>query len=101
MSIGARLSSRLGRLNGAGLQEKGEPRLSFGPPVARPAAPPTPSAPSEHGLLEDLRLRMEAILSREEKPKEPPRVDAGDLPFFVEQTEHGPLHVRQVRHGGE
>ncbi|MFO0736167.1 MAG: ribonuclease H-like domain-containing protein [Labilithrix sp.] len=49
-----------------------------------------------------MRLRMEAILSRtrSDPPKPPPRVDV-DLPFFVERTEAGPLHVRVVRHGGE
>lgn len=87
------------------MDESGEPKLSFRRPgaAAEGETPPAGAAPpSENGVLEDLRLRMEAILSRTraEPPKPPPRVDV-DLPFFVERTEAGPLHVRVVRHGGE
>lgn len=74
-----------------------------------PAAPPAPAPVSEPassgegGLLEDLRARMDAILarSRAEPPREPPRVDDAELPFCVEDTIAGKLHVRTVRHGGE
>ncbi|MBX3230991.1 MAG: ribonuclease H-like domain-containing protein [Labilithrix sp.] len=47
-------------------------------------------------------MRMDAILARTraEPSRSPPRVDV-DLPFFVEHTDAGPLHVRTVRHGGE
>jgi uncharacterized protein YprB with RNaseH-like and TPR domain len=102
MSAGSRLGSRLSRLNTPELLEK-TPKLTFERPAAAPVLPePKAARPSENGMLEDLRLRMEAILSRtrSEPPKPPPRVDV-DLPFFVERTEAGPLHVRAVRHGGE
>jgi uncharacterized protein len=55
------------------------------------------------GVLEDLRARMDAILTRtrSEPKREPPRVDVAELPFCVEDTPAGPLHSRIVRHGGE
>ncbi|MDF2695795.1 MAG: hypothetical protein K0S65_4178, partial [Labilithrix sp.] len=55
------------------------------------------------GVLEDLRARMDAILTRtrSEPKREPPRVDVAELPFCVEDTALGPLHARLVRHGGE
>jgi uncharacterized protein YprB with RNaseH-like and TPR domain len=45
---------------------------------------------------------MDAVLSRTRAapPAAPPRVDI-DLPFCVEDTPDGPLHVRTLRHGGE
>lgn len=54
-------------------------------------------------VLDDLRARMDAILARTraQPPAPPPRVDVGELPFCVEETAAGPLHVRTVRHGGE
>jgi uncharacterized protein YprB with RNaseH-like and TPR domain len=57
----------------------------------------------ERNVLEDLRARMEAILTRTRAagPRPPPRVDVEDLPFCVEDTAAGPLHARTVRHGGE
>lgn len=96
MSAGSRLGSRLARLN---MPES--PKISFERPPS-PKVAEVVRVPSENGVLEDLRLRMEAILGRgaDEPPKAPPRVDM-DLPFFVERTEAGPLHVRVVRHGGE
>src|SRR5688572_8694012 len=53
-------------------------------------------------VLEDLRARMDAILarSRAEPRREPPRVDVPELPFCVEDTPEGPLHVRTLRLGG-
>jgi uncharacterized protein YprB with RNaseH-like and TPR domain len=76
-------------------------------PAPAPAPPPAPpplsleeeSAPS---LLDDLRRRMDAILTRtrSEPPRELPAVDCPDLPFAVERTELGPLHVRTLRLSG-
>ena len=43
---------------------------------------------------------MDAILSRTEAPRSPPRVDIEDLPFATEDTPDGPLHVRTLRLGG-
>ncbi len=46
---------------------------------------------------------MEAILTRTrgEGPRQPPRVDVDELPFCVEDTPLGRLHVRTLRYGGE
>ncbi len=45
---------------------------------------------------------MDAILSRTraEPARPPPRVDEADLPFAVEETPLGPLHVRTLRLSG-
>ena len=61
-----------------------------------------PPKPPESGkqTLEELRIKMDAILSRAEPPRPPPRVDLEDLPFAVEDTPDGPLHVRTLRLGG-
>jgi uncharacterized protein YprB with RNaseH-like and TPR domain len=56
------------------------------------------------GVLESLRARMEAIVARHDpgvsRLRAPPRVDVDELPFCVEETAHGLLHSRTVRHGG-
>lgn len=54
------------------------------------------------GALDDLRARMDHILARTraEPPRPPPRVDDSELPFCVEDTPEGPLHVRTVRLSG-
>jgi uncharacterized protein YprB with RNaseH-like and TPR domain len=53
-------------------------------------------------VLDDLRKRMDAILTRTriELPRELPAVDCPELPFCVERTELGPLHVRTLRLSG-
>lgn len=60
---------------------------------------------TEVAVLDDLRARMDAILTRTRaEPRgraEPPRVDVADLPFCLEDTPAGPLHSRTIRHGGE
>lgn len=98
----SRIASRLARLPGAGPSRAAtveETSSLFAPVAPKPvAAVPEPNAPS---TLEDLRARMDAILSRNRAPSAPPRVDDGELPFCVEDTPAGPLHVRTVRHGGE
>ena len=65
--------------------------------LSPPKAAPLPAAP-ETGTLDALRARMDAILarSRAEPPRPPPRVDLDELPFCVEQTDAGPLHVRTL-----
>jgi len=82
------LKSRLSRLSHVGPPES-ETRLSE-------AASPT--------VLDDLRARMDAILTRTraEPAKKPPRVDDsdGELPFCVEHTPEGPLHVRTLALSG-
>ena len=63
------------------------------------APAPAPETPS---LLDDLRRRMDAILTRtrSEPARELPAVDCPELPFCVERTELGPLHVRTLRLSG-
>jgi uncharacterized protein len=102
------LTSRLARLSGAGLgpaaavaESEPDLRLSFDVPTPRPRreAEPPVDRPSS---LDDLRRRMEAIVARTRgAPKrEVPRVDDGELPFCVEDTASGPLHVRTLRLSG-
>ncbi len=109
------LRSRLSRLASAGPAGASAPCvtpfISFGPPspppVAQLAPPPPPAgtvvtideAPS---VLEDLRRRMDSILTRtrSEPKRELPAVDCPELPFCVERTELGPLHVRTLRLSG-
>src|SRR5687768_7843771 len=59
-------------------------------------------APGSKNIIEDLRSRMEAILARTraEPKREPPRVDVAELPFCVEDTPDGPLHVRTLHLNG-
>src|SRR5216684_4440278 len=83
------------------------PAASFG---ATPMFAPQPAAPAlvaalagpAPSLLDDLRHRMDSILSRtrSEPRRELPRVDCPELPFCVERTELGPLHVRTLRLSG-
>jgi uncharacterized protein len=58
-------------------------------------------APEPEGVLDALRARMDAILSRAPTAAPPPPVDVDELPFCREATPAGVLHVREVRHGGE
>jgi hypothetical protein len=55
-------------------------------------------------VLEDLRARMDSILARTraEPKRAPPRVDDAEteLPFCVEDTPDGPLHVRTLHLSG-
>jgi uncharacterized protein len=95
MSTASRLGSRL-------------ERLAFPRPASPPASPPPPAAPHvvaspTAGLLDDLRSRMDAILARTRAagPAPLPRVDVPELPFCVDDTLAGPLHVRLQRYGGE
>src|SRR5688572_29187599 len=81
------LKSRLSRLSGAG-----------------PAAPPESEKrlveAASSSVLDDLRARMDRILerTRAEPKRAPPRVDEpdGELPFCVEHTAEGVLHVRHL-----
>ncbi|MBX3188996.1 MAG: ribonuclease H-like domain-containing protein [Labilithrix sp.] len=70
--------------------------------VSSPAHTPDPVPASAPTLLDDLRARMDAVLSRTraEPPRAPPPVDVPDLPFCVEHTAEGPLHVRTLRLSG-
>src|SRR5688572_11466313 len=74
----------------------------FAPEPVRPPPAVPPPAPSSGSLLDDLRRRMDAILTRtrSEPARELPAVDQPELPFCVERTEHGPLHVRTLRLSG-
>lgn len=71
------------------------------PPTA-PPRPPHPPAAEVPSVLDELRRRMDAMLtrSRSEAPRPLPSVDCPELPFCVERTELGPLHVRTLRLGG-
>lgn len=66
-----------------------------------PEPPPAPAATPPR-VLDDLRARMDAILTRTraEAPRAPARADLPDLPFAVEDTPLGPLHVRTLRLSG-
>ncbi len=105
----SRTASRLARLSSAGPVTTAPPTLeettTLFAPVVRPpaAAPEEPVVPSGQtgSTLDDLRARMDAILAKKRGPCEPPRVDDSELPFCVEHTVAGLLHVRTVRHGGE
>lgn len=59
---------------------------------------PAPAVAASPSLLDDLRARMDRVLerTRAEPPRPPPRVDDSELPFCVEDTVHGPLHVRTL-----
>lgn len=64
-------------------------------------SPAATRAPSEiSSVLEDLRRRMDMVLARNETKRALPAVDVPELPFCVERTELGPLHVRTLRLGG-
>jgi uncharacterized protein YprB with RNaseH-like and TPR domain len=62
------------------------------------APPPAPSA-DRSAKLDELRARIQAVLERSiPRPRPaPPPVDTVELPFAVEDTLAGPLHVRTVR----
>src|SRR3954470_21671171 len=102
------LRHRLARLTGAGPAgpAREPPFIVFGPPssVTRASSPAREAVPeqSASSVLEDLRKRMDAILTRtrSEPKREPPAVDFPELPFCVERTELGPLHVRTLRLSG-
>ncbi len=74
--------------------------------LSSPASPVSPASPASTpiatstNLLDDLRARMDAILARPSRPREPARADVDDLPFAVEDTPDGPLHVRTLRLSG-
>ena len=107
------LRSRLSRLASAGPapSPREAPFISFGPPAAVPVAQLLPDPPpaavavsidEAPSVLEDLRRRMDSILTRtrNEPKRELPAVDCPELPFCVERTELGPLHVRTLRLSG-
>ncbi|MFO0670431.1 MAG: ribonuclease H-like domain-containing protein [Polyangiaceae bacterium] len=48
-------------------------------------------------MLDDLRAKMDAILSREPVARRVPALDQPDLPFQSEETPHGTLHRRVLR----
>jgi hypothetical protein len=95
------LRNRLARLTTATPMFAPEPRAAA--PEAAPALAPALVAAADGPLvLDDLRRRMDAILTRTraEAPRAMPAVDTPELPFFVEQTELGPLNVRTLRLSG-
>lgn len=90
------LRSRLGRLSAAG---PAPAPVATPAPVAAPV--PMPLAAAAPSILDDLRARMDAILSKHaEAPRHVPAVDVPELPFCVEETAEGPLHVRTLRLSG-
>ena len=69
-------------------------------PVAAPAVGSESSPTPRQALLDDLRARIHAAIARGRGRPAPPSTDAHssaepfDLPFVVEDTASGPLHVR-------
>lgn len=66
-------------------------------PAAAPVASVASVASGSVTTLDELRDRIARIIAR--APVAPPRANpaGGELPFFVEHTEHGPRYVRRVR----
>jgi uncharacterized protein len=89
------LKNRLARLHGAGLGASKDPQPEPAAELAKAA---------DRSVLDDLRNRMDLILARTraEPNKGPPRVDdeATELPFCIEDTPDGPLHVRTLHLSG-
>ncbi len=86
---------KLGRLTLGAVQEPPKAR-------SRPAAnlPPVGGADAPlpaRVLLDDLRAKMDAILSRAPVTRAPATLDAPELPFVTEVTALGDLHRRVVR----
>ncbi len=104
------LRNRLARLDGTtrvasstDAAPAASPFISFARAEAAVPPPPPVIAEREGGsVIEDLRRRMDALLARAraEPKRELPSVDVPELPFCVEHTELGPLHVRTLRLGG-
>lgn len=99
------LRSRLGRLSGAGPAPAERSEIPAPASAAECAATPAPTSgvveASKPSILDDLRARMDAILSKHaSEPRHLPAVDVPELPFCVEHTELGPLHVRTLRLSG-
>ena len=68
------------------------------PTLTPPTSPARPAQPAgARPTLDELRDRIARIGAR--APAPPKRADpaSGELPFQVEQTEHGPLYVRRER----
>lgn len=102
------LKNRLARLQGAGLGTSPHaphaPHARKTPEQSQKEKEKELEASASSTVLDDLRARMDSILARTraEPKKEPPRVDdeATELPFCVEQTPEGPLHVRTLHLSG-
>ncbi|MBS2016944.1 MAG: ribonuclease H-like domain-containing protein [Deltaproteobacteria bacterium] len=98
------LRSRLGRLPAAGPAPAFATPLAPAPvpaPAPAPVAAPAALAAAAPSILDDLRARMDAILAKHaEAPRHVPAVDVPELPFCVEETAQGPLHVRTLRLSG-
>jgi hypothetical protein len=70
------------------------PPLSGAPAATPPApAPALPAKPS----LDDLRDRIARIMAKAPAPAPRATPTAGELPFLVEHTDHGPLYVCRER----
>lgn len=65
--------------------------------VAGPAEPAPPPNASAMSVLDQLRAKMDVILSRQPILRPPPPAEQPDLPFITEETPLGPLHRRIVR----
>lgn len=84
------LRSKLQRLDGS--------RLA--PPHDSRPGEPVPAAVEGPPTLDDLRRRIDAVLTRTTAPRPErsrPALDASELPFAAEDTPLGVLHVRTVR----
>ena len=101
------MSSLRNRLSRLSPETFGAAPMFARPPLAVPVPVPVPDllsplAADAPSLLDDLRRRMDSILTRtrSEPPRGLPAVDCPELPFCVERTELGPLHVRTLRLSG-
>lgn len=79
--MGSALGAPAAAIHGAALPL---PMPSVGPVVGRPS-------------LDELRERIAKIVGRGAAPEPRPVPTQGELPFMLEQTEHGPLYVRRER----
>jgi uncharacterized protein YprB with RNaseH-like and TPR domain len=91
------LRSKLDRLKGF---PTGKPAAPFAPDPT-PAAPEPGPAPALRSTLDELRARMQVVLSRSVEKRAPrPVDDSVELPFVAEETEHGVRHRRVLHFGG-
>lgn len=69
------------------------------PDEAPVPAEPTARPPSDRsGVIEALRQKIARVIAREPAARQPWKPSEGELPFFEQQTELGPLYHRSIRY---